>query len=142
MLSAFGNIVAVPSGDFHDNFAWASDLALASEARIQLQVSSHVETVSFIIVHFGEQPRALFYPDMAGGAGAVTTAGVLQMNAVVQSHVKDGFRLAMLHVAQLAMLVLNGFSAGQKSDAHRARSRRFGGCRSRPLWFFLSHKIS
>src|SRR5713226_8558440 len=107
---AFGNVISVPRRNFHDNGAWLFDHALASQAGVELQVGSHVEAIGFIVIHLIQAIGAFLYPDMAGGAGAVAAAGMVQKDAVVESNVQNGLGFAVLLVGQLAVLELDGLA--------------------------------
>src|SRR5208282_1858546 len=91
----FGNVITVPRRNFDHNLAGLLDDGLASQARIQLQVGSHVETVGLIIFHLAEALLALLHYDVAGGAGAVSAASMLQVQAEVHGHIQDRLRLAV-----------------------------------------------
>src|SRR5436305_6441440 len=107
---AFGNVIPVPRRNFHDNGAWFFDHALASQARAELQVGSHVEAVGFIVIHFIQTLGAYLHPEMAGSAGAVAAAGMVQKDAVVESNIPNRLAFAMFLVGQLAVFELDGFA--------------------------------
>jgi len=98
--ATLADIVAVPGGNLYINIAL--DDALAAESRSQGQTRSHVETVGLVIVHLRQVFHAFFYDDVAGGAGAVAAASVLELNAEIQTNVKKGFGLPVLVIRQLA----------------------------------------
>src|SRR5271165_4861955 len=115
----FGDIVAVPGGNFDHDFARFLDYRLAAEARVQLQIGGHVEPIGLVIVHFTEQFLALPHHHVASGAGAVASAGVLQMKAEVHRNVEDRLRLAMVLVAQLAVFELKGLVVRKERQLDR-----------------------
>jgi len=100
--AAFADVVAVPGGNL--DFDVAFDHALAAEARAQGESGGHVEPVGFIVVHLGQIFHAVFHDDVAGGAGAVASAGVFELDAGVEADIEEGFGLAVLVVRQLAVL--------------------------------------
>src|SRR5450755_4004086 len=57
----FGDIIPVPHRNFDHHFAWFLDDQLASQARFELQVGSHVELVGFVVVHGAQQLFALLH---------------------------------------------------------------------------------
>ena len=105
-MAALRHIVPVPRRNLHHHLSWFLNHGLTSQARIELQISSHVEAVRFFVIHLAKQFFALFHEDVARGAGAVTAAGVLQMQAKVQRYVQNRFRLAMVLIGKLAMFKL------------------------------------
>lgn len=63
---------------------------------MQLQIGSLVELVGLVIVHLAEQVLALFDDDVASGAGAIASAGVIQIKTEVKRHIQDRSRLTMI----------------------------------------------
>src|SRR5260221_11286907 len=53
---------------------------------------------------------------MAGGAGVVSAAGMLQMNAEIEGDVEQGFRLAVIFVGQLPGFEFHRHIGGKKSN--------------------------
>lgn len=85
--AAFADIVYVPGGDL--DFDVAQHDALAAQARAQGQTGSHVAAVSLVIVHLGQVVHTVFHNDMTGGAGAVATAGMLQVDSEIQTNIEN-----------------------------------------------------
>ena len=54
---------------------------------------------------------------MAGGAGAASAAGVIEMDVEVQRHIQNGFALAMVPIGQLSGFIFDGFVFRKKRDA-------------------------
>ena len=82
---------------------------------------------------------AFLHPDVAGGAGVVAAAGVVERDVMVQRDVEDGLFLAVIFVGQFAVLELHGLAFGQKRDLTVFSCFRRGRLRSmcRLLVFFL-----
>ncbi len=85
----FRNVVPIPCRDLYHNLARFVDHSLASQARVQLQVGSHIEFVGFVVFHLGDQVRALLDPDVTRRAGTISATGVIEMDAKVQRHVEQ-----------------------------------------------------
>ncbi len=62
---------------------------------------------------------------MAGGAGAIAAAGVIEPDAIVQRDVQQRFLFAVILVGQLAVLELNRLALGKERDLHRVLARSF-----------------
>ena len=62
---------------------------------------------------------AFFHPDVAGGAGAIAAAGVVERDAEVQGDVENGLLFAVIFVGQFAVLELHRLAFGQERDLHR-----------------------
>src|SRR5271157_1936925 len=133
------NIITFPRRNFNHYFSGFLDHGLTSQPRVELQVGGHVEAIGFFVVHLVEQLPALLHHDVTGGAGAVTAAGVLQVQAEVHGHVQDRLRLAVLLVGQLAVFKFEALVLGKERDANRVRSESLLGCRSAALCFFVWH---
>src|SRR5664280_2386617 len=138
----FRNIVAVPGRNLHHYFAGLFDHGLTSQARVELQVGGHIETIGFVIVHLVEQLLALFHHDVTGGASAVSAAGVLQMQAEIHGHIEDRLRLAVVLVGKLAVFKLKSLVLGKEGDPNGIRSGSFHGCGCAALCFFVCHNSS
>jgi hypothetical protein len=70
-------------------------------------------------VHGAEIFGAFLHPDVAGGAGIVAAAGVVERDVIVQRHVEDGLLFAVIFVRQLAVFKLHGLAFGQEGDLYR-----------------------
>jgi len=72
------------------------------------QVCRHVDTVQFVILSLGQTlVSVVLYHHVAGRTSAVSTAGVLQVNAKIKRDVEQGFGLAVTLVGQFAALELH-----------------------------------
>jgi hypothetical protein len=80
---------------------------------------------------------------MAGGASAVASAGMIEMDAEVQGHVEQRFLLAVVFIGQLAVLEGNGLAFGKEGDFNRVFATFDGGSvhcgSSSALHFFVRH---
>ena len=67
---------------------------------------------------------------MAGGAGTVAAAGVVERNAEVQGYVEKGLLLAVIFVGQFAVLKRDGLAFGEEGylDGVFAGGVFGGGC--------------
>src|SRR5664279_5321095 len=138
----FRNIVAVPCRNLHHYFAGLFDHGLTSQARVELQVGGHIETIGFVIVHLVKQLLALFDHDVTSRASAVSAARVLQMQPEIHGHIEDRLRLAMVLVGKLAVFKLKCLIVREKGDPNGIRSGSFHRCGSAALCFFFWHKFS
>src|SRR5881392_3529259 len=83
---------AAMGGDLIDGVARDLDHGLAAEARGGRQPGRLVEEVVLLLFGGRELLEALLHDDVAGGAGAVPPAGVLERHAVGEEHVEDRSR--------------------------------------------------
>jgi len=130
-LVFFRNVIPVPGRNFYDNFTRLGDHGLASQARIKLQIGGHVEAVGFVVVHLGEILRAFFHPHVAGSAGAIAPAGVVEADAIVQRDIENGLLFAVVFIGQFAALEQHTLAFGKKYDFDRVLPRRIHSCGSR-----------
>ena len=72
----FRNVIPVPRRNLHDHLARLLDHGLASEARVELKIGGQVEAYRLRRLPFRNQVRAFFHPDVAGRAGAVSSASI------------------------------------------------------------------
>src|SRR5271166_680252 len=138
---SFGNVVAVPRWNLDHYLARLLDDRLAAQARLELQIGSHVELVGFVVFHGTEKFLAFLHHDVAGGAGAVAAAGVLEVKTEVHGDVEQRLRLAVVLVGELAVLELKGLVLGEKRDLHRICAGRVDGGGTGSLGFFVGHKF-
>ena len=124
----FGNVVTIPGRDLDDDFAGLSDLRLASETLVELQIGGHVEAIGFLVIHFGEEFFSFAHYDVASGAGAIAAARVVEPDAIVDGDIEDRLGLAVFFVWQLAVLEFNRSALGHKCDAHEVGAGCVGGC--------------
>src|SRR5690242_7737152 len=87
LVMLLGNIIPVPFGNFYDDFTRLLDRDLAAETRVELQIGSHVEAVSLVVIHLAQQLGAFDDVHVARGAGAVAAAGVVEKDVVVNRNV-------------------------------------------------------
>src|SRR5271157_6553071 len=76
---------------------------------------------------------------MAGGAGAVAAASVLQVQAKVHGHVQDRLRLAVLLIGKLSAFKLERLVVGKEREPDSVRPEGLFRCRSAALCFFVWH---
>src|SRR5213595_465345 len=86
----------VARDDDHDLGVGILDHCLAAEARGGGQPRGLVEQVLLAVVGGGERVAAALHDHVAGGAGAVPAAGVLEVDAVPEQHVEDRPRLPVV----------------------------------------------
>ena len=121
---AFTYVVAIPGWDFHFHIALHD--ALAAEARAQRQARRHVEPVSLVVVHLRKILHTLRHDDVACRTGAVATASVFQVNAVVQADIQDRLRFAVLLIRKLSLLEFYCFPVNRdlrQASLYRAHPR-------------------
>lgn len=94
----FFDRVAVPGGDSDHDGAGAFDFALATEAAVALEAGGFFDSVFFGFARLGEVFHALFDVDVAGGAGADSAAGVLDVDAVLHGEFEEVLALGTLHL--------------------------------------------
>jgi hypothetical protein len=87
--SAFADVVAIPCRNF--GYYVAFDYRLTAQSRIHLEVRGLFHAVEFVIFHFGEVLLALFDYYVAGGAGAVSSACMLEVKAEIHGYIEKGF---------------------------------------------------
>jgi len=109
---SFTDIVPVPIRNGDDDIAF--HYGLATEPGIELEISGLLDAVHFVVFHFGKIFHALFHDDVTGGAGAASSAGVLEVEVVVHGDIEKGFRLAVFFVGQLAGFEFESLSRGEK----------------------------
>ena len=114
---AFGDVVAVPFGDFNDVVAGAGDDGLAAEAGVKLLVGGHVHAVDFFVLGFTDAGVAFLDPEVAGGAGACSAAGMVEEDVEVFRDVEEAHGLSVVVVGQCAVLELDGFAFGLEGVA-------------------------
>lgn len=105
--AAFTYIITIPGRNFDGDIALYD--ALATQAGLESQARRHIEAVRFVVVHFGEVIQALRNDHVTGSAGAISTAGVFEMNAKMEANVQQGLGFAVFGVRQLSRLILHGF---------------------------------
>ena len=86
--------VAVPGGDADDDGAVALDFALAAESAEAAEAGGFFDAVHLGLGFLGEVLHALLDVDVAGGAGADSAAGVLDVDAVLHGELEEGAGLA------------------------------------------------
>lgn len=76
---------------------------------MQRQTGSHIQAVQLILFGLGKRAvGGVLHDDMAGSAGALPAAGVLQLNAEMHGDVQNRLRLSMFVVGQLAGFEFDG----------------------------------
>lgn len=89
LVRDFFDGVAVPGGDAHDDGAGAFDFALAGESAVALEAGGFFDSVFFRFAGWREVFHALLDVDVAGGAGADSAAGVLDVDAVLHGEFEE-----------------------------------------------------
>src|SRR6266567_1307692 len=79
---------------------------------------------------------------MAGRAGAVAAAGVIETHAVVQRDIKNGLLFAMVFVGQLAVLELHRLASRHEHNFHGVLAGCINNSRPAGLCFLFSHSCS
>ena len=111
--AAFTHVVTVPGRDFDDDVALHD--GLAAEPGMQREAGRHVQAVGFVIVHLRQVPVCpVLHDHVTGRTGAASTAGVFEMNAVIQSDVEEGFRLPMIGIRKLTRFEFHSPAFGQE----------------------------
>jgi hypothetical protein len=114
---AFRGVVAVPLGDFYDVVAGPGDDGLAAESAVELLVGGHVEAVDFVVFGFRDTGLILD-PEMAGGAGADASAGVVEEDVVIFGYIEEGHGFAVVLVGHGAEFKLDDTALGLEGDAN------------------------
>src|SRR5215470_6241333 len=91
----------------HDLRRRVRDHGLAAEARGGRQPGRLVEEIVLLLFGGRELLEALLHDDVAGGAGAVPPAGMLEGNAVREQHVENRSRAAVVLEGRLARVELD-----------------------------------
>ena len=76
----------------------------------------HVYAILFVVVHFRKAVFALLDDHVASGASAVASTGVFELNAEIQRHIQNRFRLAVLGVWKLAVFELDRLVEVEERD--------------------------
>ena len=79
--AALADVIPIPGRNFHIHIALND--ALAAQSRFQRQSRGHVQAVRFVVIHFRKILQALCHNYVAGGAGAVSPAGMFEMDSKV-----------------------------------------------------------
>src|SRR5689334_19458185 len=79
---------------------------------------------------------------MAGGAGAVAPARVVEPDSVVQGHVQQRLLLAMILIGKFAVLKRNSLALRKECDLYRILARGIHRGRPRSLRLFVRHSRS
>ena len=104
--AAFADVVDIPRRDFHFHVAFHH--ALATQARPEREAGGHLEAVAFfVLIHLGKVLRAFRDDDVAGGAGAVSAAGMFEMYSEVQADIQNRLGLSVLVIGQFSRLEFN-----------------------------------
>ncbi len=75
---------------------------------LQREAGGHLEAIAFfVLVHFGKVFHALGDDHVAGGAGAVSAAGMFEMDSKVEADVENRFGLSVLVIGQLSRFELD-----------------------------------
>jgi hypothetical protein len=101
------NEILVPGGNFDDDIHRAVGNTLAAQSRLQRNVRRFIKLVEFVVGRFVTRFETLLDFDVAGRAGAYTTADVLQANIRTHSDVQDAARLACRAVRHFRRVDVN-----------------------------------
>ncbi len=81
---------------------------MASEARFEGEVAGGLDAVELVVIHRRKVDLgAGFHVHVAGGAGATSAAGMLELDAEIQGHIQDRFGFPMLLVGKFSGLELD-----------------------------------
>ena len=105
--AAFAYVIPVPVRNFDRDVPLHH--RLATQALVYGDAGRHIYAILLIVVHFRKAVIALLDDHMAGGTGAVASAGVFELDAEIQRYVQYRLGLAMLGVGELAVFELNRF---------------------------------
>jgi hypothetical protein len=111
--AAFADIVAIPFRNLNQDVAF--HYGLAAQTRTNLEISGLLDAIEFVVFHLGQVLFALFDYHVASRAGAVTAAGMLQMETEVHRDIEQRFRKPVPFVGQLPMLEFKRLSRGEES---------------------------
>lgn len=79
------------------------------------EVRGHVDAIQLVIVGFGQMSIvAIFNYNVTGGASAVSTAGVFQMDSKVEGNVEQRFGFSVPFVWQFSGLEFHGSADRQE----------------------------
>src|ERR1700686_1688239 len=116
LVVGFFGVVFVPLGDFYHDVGGAVGDGLATQARLGGDAGGFVELVEFGVGGFVAGFQALLDHDVAGGAGADPTAGVVQAHFEAFGNVEDAARDAVVSVRNFFRVDFDSFTAGQECD--------------------------
>src|SRR6202051_374222 len=116
LVVGFFGVVFVPLGNFYDDVGGAVGDGLAAEAGFGGDAGGLVELVEFGVGGFVAGFQALLDHDVAGGAGADATAGVVQSHFEAFGNVEDAAGDAVVSVGDFFRVDLDSFAAGQERD--------------------------
>ena len=98
--SAFADVIAIPGGNFYRDVAF--DDGLAAETGPESEAGGHVETIELVVVGFGQVLVAVDYDDVASGAGATSSAGMLEVNVEIEGDIENGLAFSVVVVGKLS----------------------------------------
>lgn len=114
-------VVFVPGRDFTNYIALYD--SLAAQTGMQRESGSHVEAVCLVVIHLRQiAVSAILNDDVARGAGAIPSARMLEVNAEMEAHIENAFRLPVFSVGQLAGFEFHGSALGQDGEFRHSLS--------------------
>src|SRR5439155_17032677 len=120
----FLGVIFVPVGNFDDDVGSAVGYGLAAKASLRRDAGGFVQLVELgaggIVAGF----EAFAHDDVARGAGADTSAGVVEAGFDALGAVENAAREAVVAVGNLFRVDFDGLAAGKKGDFVFLR----GGC--------------
>ncbi len=120
---AFLDVVTVPLGNLDGVGTGLFNDGLAAEAAVELDIGGSLHAVELEVFGLGDAPCTLFDVDVAGGAGADATAGVVEEDAVVFGDIKEAHGRAVALVGEGVESELDRLTLGLEGDADHS----FGG---------------
>jgi len=109
-------VVLVPLGNLHDDIGSAVGNGLAAEAGFRRDAGSHVQLIEFGVGCFVAGLEALLDDDVARGAGADTTARVVEAGFDALGDIENASGKAVMAVGNFCRVDFDGFAAGKKCD--------------------------
>src|SRR6266850_738176 len=107
-------VILVPIGNLHDDVGGAVGDGLAAEARLRGDARSFVQFVELGVGGLVAGLEALAHDDVARGAGANATAGVVEAGFESLGNVQDAAGQTVVAVGNFFRIDLDGLAAGKK----------------------------
>jgi hypothetical protein len=83
----FAHVIPVPLGNRHHHVTLHH--RLTPKPRMELVIRRLLHAVEFVVFHLGKIQAALFDNHVAGGAGAASTAGMLEVKTEIHGNVQQ-----------------------------------------------------
>ena len=107
-----------------------------------MQIGGHVEAIGFVVFHFAEQLFAFEHMDVAGGAGVVAAAGMVEKDPMIQGDIQERLALAMIFIGQLSVLEFYGLVFRLKGHPYCVGAKGLFRCCTAVLAFLVGHNSS